>query len=117
MARVLRPLHGTEGTSRRTSLSDVAADTARDHLALVRAHAHQPHAHRGMWNDDPLADPTAWTKIGDWPADQDFEPLIAKARAACDHILVAQLEADRAFCAAARDGLQRPEDLATDSSA
>jgi hypothetical protein len=69
-----------------------------------------------MWNDDPLADPSELTRPEDWPSEADFEPLIARARAAGDHILVAQLEADRAFCARARERLLHPS-RAADSTA
>jgi hypothetical protein len=55
-----------------------------------------------MWLDDPIADPTIFTRPDDWPGDRDFAPLIALARQAGDHLLAAQLEADRTFCAGAR---------------
>jgi hypothetical protein len=117
MARVSRPLRGAKSASRRSSPGEGTKEIARDRLTLVHAHAHQPHPHRGMWNDDPLADPTELTRLADWPDDSEFEPLIASARSAGNHILVAQLEADRAFCAAAREHLRRPEDVTSGSTA
>jgi hypothetical protein len=70
-----------------------------------------------MWLDDPIADPTTFTRLENWPGDEQFEPLIALARRAGDHLLVAQLEADRAFCATARARLEAAKHARETSSA
>ncbi|HWE62436.1 MAG TPA: hypothetical protein VHB98_12055, partial [Chloroflexota bacterium] len=97
----MKSLRGKKDASPRSSPGNGAVDAARPHLTIVRAPLDQPETHRGMWNDDPLDDPTALTQVSDWPTEADFAPLIAGAKAAGAQLLVAQLEADRAFCAAA----------------
>lgn len=103
MVRVVNPLDQPGVAIRRAPADKGGSDeTMRPALTLVRSSAHRPHPHRGMWKDDPIADPTAYTRLEDWPEDDEFIPLIAAARAQGDHMLAAQLAADRAFCAGAR---------------
>lgn len=115
MARVERPLLGKKDASRR-SLDDTGV-AARGHLRIVRSSTSPTPMHRGMWADDPLGDPSTFTTPADWPADSDFDPLIEQAAVAGDHLLVAQLKADRRYCGRARARLQQAKRVRDDSSA
>lgn len=76
-----------------------------------------PDSPHELWNDDPLFDPTALTRLEDWPEDAEFEPMIARAREVGDLALIAQLEDDRALCSRARAQLLNPAPLPRDTSA
>jgi hypothetical protein len=118
MARVLRPVRRKKGASRRPAPGDGGTTTREGpHLTIVRSSGHQPPPLHGMWHNDPIGDPVAYTNLGDWPTDHEFEPLIAGAVAAGDHLLAAQLESDRAFCAAARAQLSGSSAVPTDTPA
>lgn len=119
MFRVMKPLPGGSGASRRSTRghgSDPGAE--HPHLSVVRPDRTPcPPPRRGMWHDDPIHDPVRYTTLEDWPGDEEFEPLIAGTVAAGDLALAAQLEADRAFCAAARARLSTPLSFRRDSTA
>lgn len=106
-----------QGASRRSSPGDSGTAATRPDLKIVHPARQHPVPNRGMWRYEPAADPTMFTALVDWPTDADFIPLIGAALDAGDRVLVAQLEADRAFCAAVRAQLRRPLPLSGDSSA
>ena len=122
MSRTLRPLspQGDDASRRSASGDEGATQAARPNLRIVRPEERPdwtPVPPHEMWNDDPLFDSTALTRLADWPEDAEFEPLIASAREVGDIALVAQLEDDRALCARARAQLVNPTPLPRDTSA
>lgn len=106
-----------QGASRRSSPGDSGTAATRPDLKLIRPTRQHPAPNRGMWRYEPAADATTFTTLADWPSDSDFRPLIEAAVAAGNHILAAQLEGDRAFCAAARAQLSRSVPRSEGSSA
>jgi len=106
-----------QGASRRSSPGDSGTAATRPDLELIKPIRQHPAPNRGMWRYEPVSDPTIFTTLADWPSDADFRPLIDAALDAGNRILAAQLEADRAFCAAARAQLSRPVPLSEGSLA
>lgn len=119
MPRVMKPLPNGKGAPPRSPQGDGGTTrTERPHLRIVRLGVTAcPPPHRGMWHDDPDKDHLRGTALEDWPSDQEFDPLITGAVTAGDLTLAAQLEADRAFCAAARATLSQPIAFPRDSTA
>lgn len=108
MTRLLRPIRDKNDTSRPRVRVERTGSREHPHLRLILPGERlQEPVHRGMWVGDPANDPALYTTLGDWPAPEAFEELLAHARAARNTEVVAELEADRAFCATVRANLLR----------
>ena len=122
MSRTLRslPPKGGDASRRSESGDEGVACGERPNLRLIRPEERPdwtPEPPHAIWNDDPLFDATALTRLEDWPEAAAFDAMIDHAREVGDLALVAQLQDDRDFCARARMHLLNPTPLPRDTTA